>query len=1209
MDVLVKHNGTNITSSVVAYERVHKICTGIGTLTVEVERTLGRTYEPWDSVDIHENGDFKVKYYISEVIDSVPKGIVTLECQDISKRLVDYFIPDSYTVDYPSYTRYWIEKFLTEAGLDYVFNTTSPGNLLSNFTHMGLVPAYEQLLTLLQLSGWYMYFDGNEKAVIGPLNADLAISNRHVDREDILSISRLDDDKMLRNRALVLGAFDPYSLTYAAADVTVHTRWNYDRRDVRAMVVSNSNIPNRGSAYSIANLLLKEFARPTIEKHVSLHGARDYNLGEAIRVDSTVWRGKGLITTFGTSMSKTGLITNIVIDERCPRLFGFFDFGDYVYVGTFGDGVWKKHIKFEHSWHNFSTGLTNLQITDLHINNGVFGSIGSQGEMYRALEEGPWIPVTITGLQSSQEVIASGDAINWIGFSGIRGRATIVDKYSNIVKFGVDTWSGMNHGDYFLSYSGWLGVTTFSGIVASGMATISGSRGWIVEYDPFTGQPLGGLGSGIYPINVSGNYNIMVIDLENDGYHDYVSVKEIGGDTIPNEGMDWEFGVHFTQPFASTKDPDGYSVHPSDVSYVNNNPLVSKVGSVAVDSRAAMIASDRQVSGQVWNMCVGGDGRARKTVFTREYDVPLQQWKIVTTTTTSGVGVTGEVIGIMPDSTVSDLFHIFTRTAVVNGMSYSYITWDSLLNTFNSSTAIGTSLFDFAGANASRDADPVLINDKIYLLRYGIDNPTTAGGQYVDPSYLEVWVDVIDIATKSLSRTKVYSLQTGQGVSGFYYFFPAADHTTADGLGVFDFILMDSFQSGNEFKFIGWFEIYEKNDPRSKEYILVGNESVVQDTELYNDPTYRFGTTVPSATTNTRLSNSYAVIGRTGASGQKSWYFNGSTFVVETSTGTAPYYLNNTRVFPMYTGNDFFYIAKDLGNDWWLCNPSSLTVEEQIFVPAGYDILRKPFSSGTGISSNQIYFICRNATTFENELVPYNFDSFQTNLALRPDVMPGVTTRGINMGGFFISDASDYTIGSPTANVVYIDLGTPDWQGSRFLVLQREGMLFTIVEEESYPIRIDISNSSPVLAVGSGAGSFVSTFVSDSEVFQVFATPSLSGLQVNDYRYTLLEPTYSGISASGLGVEMTGLYVYGSGVYGFDLNTYSGGFQVIYNVPSGWGTRLETSNFGLGGQYIFVTASGFVPMFYQKDPQNVSFTYYSGLPASRPTIIRLDDRI
>ena len=93
MDVSIRHNGTNISGTVTYYLREHKVCTGIGTLSVDIVGTSNRTFEPWDTIDIYEGGDFKVTYYISEVTRATPKGTIHLECQDISKRLVDYFIP------------------------------------------------------------------------------------------------------------------------------------------------------------------------------------------------------------------------------------------------------------------------------------------------------------------------------------------------------------------------------------------------------------------------------------------------------------------------------------------------------------------------------------------------------------------------------------------------------------------------------------------------------------------------------------------------------------------------------------------------------------------------------------------------------------------------------------------------------------------------------------------------------------------------------------------------------------------------------------------------------------------------------------------------------------------------------------------------------------------------------------------------------------
>ena len=172
MNIAIKHDGVNINEYCISYEREHKICTGIGQLELTLSLTYPTTINPWDEIDVWENGSFQVRYYVSSVSKSQPNGTITLECQDKSKRLVDYFIPDQYTIDYPSYTGYWIKKFLTEAGVTYSFTVPDTGKLLSNYTTMGLAPAYEQIMTLLQLSGWYMYFDGNGVAKIGTLTSD-----------------------------------------------------------------------------------------------------------------------------------------------------------------------------------------------------------------------------------------------------------------------------------------------------------------------------------------------------------------------------------------------------------------------------------------------------------------------------------------------------------------------------------------------------------------------------------------------------------------------------------------------------------------------------------------------------------------------------------------------------------------------------------------------------------------------------------------------------------------------------------------------------------------------------------------------------------------------------------------------------------------------------------------------------------------------------
>jgi hypothetical protein len=1206
MDILVKHNGTNITEYVLSYEREHRICTGIGTLTIEFPRTINRTFDPWDSIDIHENGDFKVRYYVSAVTDTSPEGKVIVDCQDLSKKLVDFFIPESYIIETPSYTRTWIELFLDMADVEYEFTVDSPGNLLSNMTQLGLQPAYEQILLLLQLSGWYMYFDGNGKAIIGTLTTNLADTTNNVGKDDVLSISKVSDDKMLRNRALVLGAFDVYSMTYAAADVTVHTRWNYDRNDVRAMVVANSNIPNRGSAYSIANMLLKEFARITEVKTIELWGARNFNLGDACRATTNVWRGKGLITTFGVRMSKDGLITTIVLDERCPRLFGFFDFGDYVYVGTFGDGVWRKHLKFDHTWHNFSTGLDELRITDLHLINGSFGAVGASGQMYYAYgEDGPWNKITITGLMSSENATTSSGIVNYIGFSGIMGRAVIVDKLSNIVKFGVDTWSGLNMGDYFLNMSGWMGVTAFSGIMSSGIpATASGSRGWILHYDPLTGLPTGGLGSGVYPIHYSGNYNVRVIDIENDGFNDFVSVKV--GEGFESSDTGYTLGRYGTAPLFDTYDSRAYSVEPS---IIPPEERFIGIGPTVRDPQS-MLFIDNGVSGERVAVTIDKSNIIRRVLF--ELDIDGNAFGTETSLNITGGGTTTACIHYVNSSVYRVISYTITTVGTKKIEVYS-LDWNVVSNTTAGWTLVHT--FLYGSLNPRPNSNVIAVQNTAYILTQAGTQTVNAGGFNVNPVFSNLYTTTINLLSGAASTVVVMEFEsekTAPADSTYEYIRGDSSNSAAD--KDHSYINTHFVQTGdNNVEVIGWFCYGYQTITEMKEIIITGTPNQLVLTELYSDMTPRFQSLGSQAGDNTinsatQLSRDKGMITRVGGASTLGFAFNGSTFATFTGA-TPPVYLQPRNVFPVYgTGGDSYIVRDGTTETWYKVSATSLSIQQVLTPPTGYSFI-SPFSYPTAFS-NYIWWLIEDDMTSARYLVPATNTS-EINLLMGYQVygFGASLRRGTNVGGFFIKSPSNWNAAFPTIDVEYIYWGPGELPSSSYMVLQREEMEYTLIEQESYPIRIDISNSSPVLAVGSGDLSFKSNYVYPDSVEQIFVAFSSGVRQVNDYRYTLLEPTYSGILASGLGVEQLGLYVYGSGVFGQNIRSYSGGWQSIFDVPSGWGTRIETSNYGRGGQYVFVTASGFVQTFFQKDPEMYGFVSHSGMPQSRATIIRLDDRV
>lgn len=1170
-----------------------------------MEGTYSTQIDPWDEIDIHENGDFKVRYYVSDVSHSVPDGIITLQCQDKSKQLVDYFIPTSYTIDYPSYTRYWIELFLDEAGINYNFTTSSQGNLLSNYTQLGLSPAYDQIMTLLQMSGWFMYFDGDGIAVIGDLDVDLADPAGSLGKDDILDIKRITDDKMLRNRAVVWGQYDEFSGQNTFADVRVHTRWNYDHDDLRTMVISNSNIPNVSSAYGIANQLIKEFATATIEKHIVAWGARNFNLGEALRVDSHVWRGKGLITTFGVSMDRNGLVTNIILDERCPRLFGFFNFGDYVYVSTFGDGIWRKHIQFDPTWYDFSTGLTNLNITDMHINDGIFGSVGHSGNMYIANNEtGPWFEVTVTGLPSSAESNFSGvltDSAVEV-FSGIMARATIVDKYTNNVKFGVDTYSGLNTGDYFLTYS-----SMFAAIISSGTVVASGTldRGWILEYDPYTGELVGGLGSGIYPISVSGNYDIRVLDLENDGINDYVSVKQ--GTGFANNEFGYTLGQYNTAPLFDTYDTRAYAVDPSFVPpeerFVGSSPIVRDPQS--------MLFVDNGVSGERVQVTIDKSNVIHRRLF--EIDIDGNATSSEISKNIAGGGTNTVCIYYVNSS----VYRVITYRIFTSGTKrievYS-LDWNVVANTTSGWTTVHT--FNYGSMTPRIFSNVMSLQTTAYIVTQAGSQQVTAGGFNVNPVFSNLYTTTINLLSGSISTVVVFEFESGKTApadSTYEYIRGDADNTA--GSHDDQFIVTHLVQTGsNTCELIGWFCYGYYTITEMKEMVITGDPNGLSVTELYSDMTPRFealggisGDTTPNLAT--QLSRDKGMVVRAGGVND-GFAFNKDTFVI--FTGDPSFHLQPRRVFPMFHPSADSYVALNPSDGkYYKCSTSSLTIGDEVLPPTGYELIA-PYSYSTAFG-NYIWWLVEESITNTRYLAPAsNISEINVLQGFEAFGFGATQRRGTTVGGFFVRSPSDWTAVSPTIDVEYIYWGPGELPAANFLVLQRDGLNYSIIEQEGYPIRIDISNNSPLLTVGSGDATFVSSYIYDSEVFQLSPATIISSGVVQDYRYTLLEPSISGVVTSGVALESTGLYVYGDGIYGFNTSSYSGGFTKMFDVPSGYGYRIETSNYGNNGQYIFIVASGDAGNeFFQKDPEAYLsvFDSYSGLPDSRVTMIRLDDRV
>jgi len=394
----ILHNDIDITKHVISFSRTASICDGEETINLEVVEYS--SFNIFDTIKIYEYGNLVKTFYIDSISRSVPNDTLNVTASDM-KRIRDYFIADNYIVDYPSTPRYWIEKFITEAGGTVVFTTPDSGGYLSNNTSLGMTTLKEQLVSLLQLAGWYMRTDEVGNIVIGSLEASRT-NYKHINRA--LSFTRNKDDSILRNRVVVWGSTIPERQLWVYADVSKPTNWDIDGRDKRTVVIANSNIPTVGTAYSIATKALDEFSHILDTKTLTYDGVSGMKLGDTAFIDLPFYKGFAMLTSYTKEVSQKGAIETLIFDEFCPRLFAYWGWGtDYVYVAT-NNGIYRKLMITNsgdpYQWYDYNAGLPedDRDTLQVKVSNGILTTVTSGGNAYHTqVIYNYWTPITYSG--------------------------------------------------------------------------------------------------------------------------------------------------------------------------------------------------------------------------------------------------------------------------------------------------------------------------------------------------------------------------------------------------------------------------------------------------------------------------------------------------------------------------------------------------------------------------------------------------------------------------------------------------------------------------------------------------------------------------------------------------------------------------------------------------------------------------------------------
>lgn len=1190
MDVRVEHNGDDITQYVDNYTRQSKICTGIGTLEISFVNSVARTFYPWDSIELYEEDDKKGHYYIDIVSNSIPDGLITLSCRDGCKKLMDYFIAESYLINYPSYSRDWIEQFLDEAQVNFEFNVEGNGNLLSNNTSLGNSSTYDQIIPLLQMNGWYIHFDADNKAVIGKLKTSLSNPSISVGKEQIITIKTSKNDKMLRNRVVVWGGIEEATSTLVAAEASTHTPWDYDEYDKRTSVISNSSIRSYEQASDIANMALSEFSKITFEKSLECVGGYEVAVGDFVSVSSDVYSGLGLATTVGSTLNKDGFKTNIILDERCPRLFSFFDFGDFVYVSSMGNGVWRKPIDGI-GWLDYSLGLTDMSVTDLYKNSGILSAVTASGHAYYSIETtGVWnrIPLVnlTTLLPDSEGVIGSGSTP--VVFSGgIAARATIHDRITNTVKIA----AGSNTTENYVDYS------TGMHILSSGILP----RSWIVDFNPNAGAV-----EKSYPIHVGNFYNYDVLDIENDGVFDYVTVGTSGWLTLRlDKGV---FG-----------DSEGMQYHPPEDSKVSYStmqvPLVdydivmanNSFGAFRIDKAVCTYDTSllRGVVGISYNPAnqkqyvYGRFMTENPRVFTESYEVLIP--------------TDFQVLGIHKSAPRE--YTIFSRVGLTNTFVFGTVRFNSDSYTSGPEYVL-TGDFITVGERSADGGSPLVkggpqlwgvkithagTSSKVYGITVDLRNSSLTEGVILDcggntgfPNRVSRTAIITPLASGGcLIKVARCSMEVD-----YYGKVIEADISIVNFSGPGFSMTEQSRVHCTGVEYGKWYQ----------NYIGIGIIAENRAVNSVANMAYAYATS-PFVTTTNFVRSVFPL--------------NPDYDVSETSD-----IRNITRDF--YTNEIFTPI--------WQAGPD---FEEEILGAAGgadgtggtYGVF--DFYTGERLvtfdipqnfrqigmlphvdSVNQhVYIMCQSLLTGDNYLLEYistNSDVIRYILLnIKPEIPQALLSPLQNAGGWLILGNNLNT------QILYIHLFNLSFAPIvHYSVLRREKEEFKILKTDFENMRLDDSLGMPLVAVTDDikSTSLMRNYASGFSFTNVLGDGPMQKKLVHDFKYTSTGMTSISGIVPGSGVAIRSfIYAANDGINTIPMSDSLdlGGNTTVFASDAGVPYRLETTNYKFPNQRVFTVTSGEAGnRFFQSDPVVSGFSDHTlGLPQTVITRIRVDDRL
>jgi len=447
---------TDITEDVILYKRTSSICEGIKAISLDLLDT-SRGFGSWDALTLWEDGNKVGKFYIEDIVTK-HDGTISISAQDNSFRLQRNFENRTWHPGWVSNAKYWISLWLDRAGVSYNFTAAGSGSTVNKDVTFGNAFTWEMIMPLLQQSGWYMIFDENDVLQIGELDVDTKSVSETFYETDITEIKYIKNDKTARNRVVVWGGRDLATDTWITGSAEANAGWQIDSNDDRTVVISSNAIRNYSSAYTTANKTLNEVIEVSKEKTLTITGYRNRTVGDLVHVTSRIYNGNGLITDLEVTANNTGgYVSTYTLDRQCPRLFAYFAWDGYVYIGTVGGGVYRKPFEID-SWSSYNSGLSNLNIKDLYIKDGIFVCVTGDGYAYKSTTAlGYWTKLSHGQLTDIDEIVYEEE--------DVKAKVCTIDNTGTIIV-------GYTHEE--TEYSWMVHFNVYSGIVRTAQIVIDG---------------------------------------------------------------------------------------------------------------------------------------------------------------------------------------------------------------------------------------------------------------------------------------------------------------------------------------------------------------------------------------------------------------------------------------------------------------------------------------------------------------------------------------------------------------------------------------------------------------------------------------------------------------------------------------------------------------------------------------------------------------